>query len=66
MFATVLGFLVLFVGLVLTGWILTLIRVKKGFVKRGQEAIEEYFNSIEFALLMTGFIFLLSLESWIG
>ena len=66
MIKTILGFLVFFVGLTLLGWVLTLIRVKIGFVKRGQKAIEEYFNSVEFALLITGLLILLGFENWIG
>ena len=66
MIKTILGFLVFFIGLTLLGWVLTLIRVKMGFVKKGQEAIEEYFNSVEFALLMTGLLILLGFENWIG
>ena len=66
MFTAILGVLVFFVVLVLIGWILTLIRVRMGFVKHGEEAIEEYCNTVVFALLMTGFICLLSIESWIG
>ena len=66
MFTTILGFLAFFVGLTLLGWVLTLIRVKIGHVKHGQEAIEEYFNSVEFALLITGLLVLLGFENWIG
>ena len=66
MIKTILGFLVFFVGLTLLGWVLTLIRVKMGHVKHGQQAIEEYFNSVEFALLMTGLLILLGFENWIG
>ena len=66
MIKTILGFLVFFVGLTLLGWVLTLIRVKMGLVKKGQQAIEEYFNSVEFALLITGLLVLLGFENWIG
>lgn len=66
MIKTILGFLVFFVGLTLLGWVLTLIRVKMGFVKKGQPVVEEYFNSVEFALLMTGLLILLGFENWIG
>ena len=66
MFTVILGILALFIGLVLMGWVVTLIRVRLGFVKHGQEAIEEYCNTAIFALLMTGFLCLLSIESWIG
>lgn len=66
MFEIILGILAVFGVLVLTGWTITLIRVRMGYVRRGQEAIEEYFNNVGFALLMTGFLVLLSLESWIG
>lgn len=66
MITTILGFLAFFVGLTLLGWVLTLIRVKMGFVKRGQQAIEEYFNNVEFALLITGLLILLGFEGWIG
>ena len=66
MVKTILGFLVFFVGLTLLGWVLTLIRVKIGFVKKGQPVVEEYFNSVEFALLMTGLLVLLGFENWIG
>ena len=66
MFTVILGVLALFIGLVLMGWVVTLVRVRMGFVKHGQEAIEEYYNTVMFALLMTGFLCLVSLESWIG
>lgn len=66
MLEIILGILAVFGVLVLIGWAVTLIRVRMGYVRHGQEAIEEYFNDVGFALLMTGFLILLSLESWIG
>ena len=66
MFTVILGILAFFVGLVLMGWVVTLVRVRMGFVKHGQEAIEEYFGTVAFALLMTIFMCLISLEGWIG
>ena len=66
MFTTILGFLAFFVGVVFAGWVLTLIRVRLGLIKRGQQAREEYFDSIGFAFFMTVFIFLLGLENLMG
>lgn len=66
MLETILGILAIFGGLVLIGWIVTFARVRMGYVKHGQEAIEEYFNNVLFALLMTGFLLILSIENWIG
>lgn len=66
MFTVILGILAFFIGLVLMGWVVTLIRVKMGFVKHGEEAIEEYCGTVAFALLMTIFMCLISIEGWIG
>lgn len=66
MIETILGLLAIFEGLVLISWIVTLIRVRMGYLEHGQEAIEEYLGGVKLALLMTGFLVLLSLESWIG
>lgn len=63
---TLLGLVLFFITTTLLGWAITLIRVRLGHVKHGQQAIEEYWGNVEFAVFMTFFLVILGLESWIG
>ena len=62
----ILWLFIIFVSITLLGWFITLVKVRTGKIKHGYEAIEEYWDNVRLALLLTGFLLLLSIESWIG
>ena len=62
----ILWILVIFASITLLGWFITLVKVRMGKIEHGQEAIEEYQDNVRLALLLTGFLLVLSIASWIG